>query len=126
MWFVQRMHEHILFQSSSIAPCWCLQEDTPPPELSGSRVLGFPYCDNMSVIGTNPNAVLQERLRIQQAFESAGFAMHEETGAEPLSVVLGAQVDGKTGLGTPTKTTGSAPVGTFVGRQRPGHLWLRA
>lgn len=102
MRFTQQMHEQILHSSSLVGPAWCLQEGSPPPPLEGGDPLGFPYCDHLNILGTDPDRVLEARLVVQKAFAAQGSSMHEETPAESVAVCLGATVDGKSGQVVPT------------------------
>ncbi len=46
------------------------------------RSPGLPYSDDLSIIGTDPAAVVREHERVQLAFEWVDFRMHEEAGSE--------------------------------------------
>ena len=93
-WFIQELHEQILFQASRVSLSWVLREGWAPPPLTDAQPLGLPYCDNLNILGTDPALVLTQRQEVQAAFEAKGFNMHEETEALEVCDVLGATVDG--------------------------------
>ena len=93
MWFVQQLHEQMVlleFSESQI-----LRDRRPAPEVRDGESCASPYCDNLGVIGSLPSEVLELREAVRQGLEQQGFAMHEETAAEPDATILGGRFHGE-------------------------------
>ena len=94
-WVVQHVHEHIAHHSGFPAT-QCLVGSWPAPPLQNGPI-ALPYCDNVTVIGTDPTAVEVGLTRLLAGFERAGFSMHEITPAESDATFLGSRCDGNAG-----------------------------
>ena len=92
MWLVQQLHERMVL--TAFDERMILRDSRPAPDLRSGDCCASPYCDNLGVIGTQARHVLSLRESVQEAFEKAGFAMHEETGAEGDAVILGGRFRG--------------------------------
>jgi hypothetical protein len=94
--FVQKLHEQLL-SSSGLGPERCLVGGWPAPDFLVSNVFGLPYCDNLTIFGTQPGPVNAALDRVILAFEEAGFELHEIQRATPESEFLGCQLHGARG-----------------------------
>ena len=91
---VQRMHGEIIARYGFPAPR-CLVGNWPSPCLDTGNVAA-PYCDNVSIIGLDKEAVSQDLRRLVAAFAAAGFTMHGISAASTVGTPLGCFFSGDT------------------------------
>ena len=93
-YLAQELHRDILLRSG-FGPERIIVGGWPIPDLAEHKVVSLPYCDNLTVIGTDPERVLAERDRALSMFEKMGFFMHGISDVESDTLVLGSAVGGE-------------------------------
>ena len=95
-WLVQKLRERVAEQCGFNAER-CLVGAWPAPAITADCA-ALPYRDNLTVYGVNADQVGAGIERMINAFSSLGFDLHEISGVEEVSSVLGYAVNlGRTG-----------------------------
>lgn len=89
-WMIQRLHELTAQRCGFEADRRLTAGWAAPSFSSGARCLS--YCDNLTVLGVNPEKVQEGIDMMTEAFSRMGFLLHEFTGVDKGCRVLGFEI----------------------------------